>query len=99
MWPAVIAGSLGCYALKLLGLSVPEKVLANVRVRRVAELIPVALLGALILTQTFTSGRHLTLDARAAGLTVAIVCVWRRAPFLVVVVLATATAALLRAMS
>ena len=96
MWTAVLLGSFGCYALKLAGLSVPPRVLENPRIRRIAELLPIALLSALIGTQTFADGRSLSIDARFAGLLVAIVLVWRRAPFLVVVFGAAATAALLR---
>jgi branched-subunit amino acid transport protein len=96
MWAAVLVGSLGCYLLKLTGLSVPERVLEHPRVQRIAELLPIALLSALIGTQTFAEGRHLTVDARFAGLIVAVILVWRRAPFLVVVCGAATTAALLR---
>lgn len=99
MWIAIIAGSLGCYALKLAGLSVPDRVLSNRRVQRIAVLLPVALLSALIAMQTFGDGRHLVVDARLAGLVVAGIAVWRRAPFLVVVGAAAATAAALRALS
>jgi branched-subunit amino acid transport protein len=96
MWTALLLGSFGCYALKLAGLSVPPRVLENPRIQRIAELLPIALLAALIGTQTFADGRHLSIDARFAGLIVAVVLVWRRAPFLVVVFAAAATAALLR---
>jgi len=96
MWPAVIVASLGCYVIKLAGLSVPQKWLANRRVMHVANLLPVALLTALIATQTFTSGRHLQLDARAAGLLAAVIAVRFKAPFLVVVGVACLAAALVR---
>jgi hypothetical protein len=56
----------------------------------------VALLAALIATNTFSTGNHLVLDVRAAAIGVAVVAVLLRAPFLVVVVSAAATAALLR---
>ena len=72
MWTAVIVGSLGCYALKLAGLSVPPRVLDDPRLRRIAELLPIALLSALVGTQTFADGRHLSIDARFAGLVVAV---------------------------
>jgi hypothetical protein len=52
-----------------------------------------------IVTQAFADGRHLVVDARAAGLSVALVAVLLRAPVLVVVVLAAATAALARAVA
>jgi branched-subunit amino acid transport protein len=97
MWAAILAGSAGCYLLKLLGLSVPERVLAGPRVRRIAEALPVGLLAALIATQTFATGHDLTVDARAVGLVAAVIAVWRRAPFLVVVGAAAATTALARA--
>jgi branched-subunit amino acid transport protein len=96
MWEAIFIGSVGCYALKLTGLSVPERVLERPRVRRISELLPIAMLAALVATQTFAAGRHLEIDARFVGLIVAIVLVWRRAPFLVVVFGAAAAAALLR---
>jgi len=54
------------------------------------------LLAALIAVQTFSDGRSLVIDARAAGLAVAAVAVWRRWPFLVVVALAAVTTALVR---
>jgi len=46
--------------------------------------------------QTVISEHSYTLDARLAGLTVAAVAIWRRAPFVVVVLVAAATAALVR---
>jgi ABC-type enterochelin transport system permease subunit len=96
MWMAVLLGVAGCYAFKYAGLSVPQRFLADPRIQRIAALLPVALLAALIVIQTFTNGRHLVLDPRAAGLAAAFVAVFLRAPFLVVVAVACATTALLR---
>jgi len=95
-WAAVLIGAAACYLLKLLGLAVPQAVLDNARVRQVAALLPIALLSALIAVQTVSDGRALVLDARAAGLGVAVVAVLLRAPFLVVVVAACATTAVIR---
>jgi hypothetical protein len=95
-WTAVLLTAAGCFALKLLGWSVPARVLEHDRVRRTALLLPVALLAGLVVVQAFSTGRSLQLDARAAGLAVAVVAVVARAPFLAVVVLAALTAALLR---
>jgi branched-subunit amino acid transport protein AzlD len=97
MWSALLLGSLGCYVLKLLGLSVPPRVLAHERVRAIADLLPVALLSALLATQTFAVGHHLEIDARGIGLLAAAVLVWRRAPFLLVVAGAVVATALVRA--
>lgn len=96
IWPSLVAASVACYAIKLAGLSLPRRVLEDARIQRVVPLLPVALLAALIATSTFSTGRHLALDARAAALAVAAVAVVLRAPFLVVVAAGAATAALLR---
>ena len=62
-------------------------------------MLPVALLAALVAVQTFTTtGGTFVVDARAGALAVALVALALRAPFLLVVVLAAATAAGLRAL-
>ena len=96
MWAAILLAGLGCYLLKLGGLSVPRTALERPVVERVADLIPVALLSALIGVQVFGDGHHLTVDARLLGLVAAVVALLLRAPFIVVVVVAAATAALAR---
>ncbi len=96
IWLALLSGAAGCYLLKLAGLSVPDRVLDDERVRRVAALLPIALLAALAATQTLTDGRAVALDARAAAVAVALFAVLLRAPFLLVVAAAAATAALIR---
>lgn len=96
-WLAVLGCAVGCYALKLAGLSVPGHLLARPVVRRVADLIPVALLAALIATQVLAGpDRSLVLDARLVGLGAAVVALLLRAPFLVVVFAAALAAALVR---
>jgi branched-subunit amino acid transport protein len=96
IWTAVIAAGVGCYLLKLAGLSVPPRVLERPLVSRVADLIPVALLAALVAVQVLADGSRLVLDERIAGLGAAVVLLVLRAPFLVVVAGAALTAALLR---
>jgi uncharacterized membrane protein len=96
VWLAILLGSAGCYALKLAGLSVPRGALADARVRRVADLLPVALLATLVAVQVFTAGTRLTVDARAGGVAAALVAVLARAPFLVVVAVGVAATAALR---
>ena len=91
MWTALILASLGCYLLKLAGLSIPARVLAHPRVERVADLIPVALLAALVATQVWSAGQSLTIDARTAGIGFAVLAL-----LLVVVIGAAAVAATLR---
>jgi branched-subunit amino acid transport protein len=96
MWAAIIVTAVGCYALKLAGLSVPDRVLDRPLVRRMADLVPVALLSALVAVQTFSTDQSLTLDARLAGVAAGAAALLLRAPFLVVVAVAAVTTALLR---
>jgi membrane-associated phospholipid phosphatase len=96
IWAGLLVASAACYGLKLAGLSLPPRWLQDARIQRTVPLLPVALLAALIATQTFSSGQHLVLDVRAAALGVAVIAVLLRAPFLAVIVAAAATAALLR---
>jgi branched-subunit amino acid transport protein len=95
-WVAILGAGVGCYLLKLAGLSLPARVLEHPVAERVADLIPVALLAALVAVQVAADGTRLTVDARLAGLGAAVVALVLRAPFLVVVSVAAATAALLR---
>lgn len=96
MWTAILLACAGCYLLKLAGLSLPQRVLAHPTGERVADLIPVALLAALVSVQVVSDGRSLTVDARVLGLGFAVVALLLRAPFLVVVVGAAVVAALAR---
>jgi branched-subunit amino acid transport protein len=95
-WLGIVVAGVGCYLLKLAGLSVPERVLERPLVDRVADLLPVALLSALIAVQVVASGHDLVLDARLVGLGAAFVALLLRAPFIVVVLVAAASAALVR---
>jgi branched chain amino acid efflux pump len=66
------------------------------RVNSVVEVLAPAMLAALVVTQTVGGDRELVLDERLAGVVVGGVAVWLRAPLLVVMVLAAATAAVIR---
>lgn len=96
IWAAVIIGSLATYVEKLLGYLVPQQWLEQPTLRRLTGFLPVALLAALVAVQTFSTGMSLVIDARVAGLAAAIVALVLRAPFLVVVLVAAVTAAILR---
>lgn len=96
MWAAIIVTAVGCYALKLAGLSVPDQVLDRRFVRRLADLIPVALLSALVAVQALSTEQSLVVDARLAGVGAGVVALLCKAPFLVVVAVAALTTALLR---
>lgn len=99
MWAAILVTAAGCYLFKLAGLAVPQSVLARPLVRRIADLTPVALLAALVGTQTFSAGESLTVDARVVGLLAGAAALLLRAPFLAVVAVAAGAAALSRLLS
>jgi branched-subunit amino acid transport protein len=64
----------------------------------VVSLFAPALLAALVITQAFADGGRLVLDARAAGLGAGAVAAFLRAPLAVVIVVAAAATALVRAL-
>ena len=94
----MIGGSVLAYAMKLLGFALPAELLDRPRIRRVAGYLPIAMLAALVAVQTVAAGTSVMVDARLAGLAAAVVALLLRAPFLVVVLVAAATAAILRAL-
>lgn len=99
VWIAVAAAAVGCCLIKFLGLTVPAQVLEKPAVRRLAALLPLALLAALAAVQTFEGeGGALVLDARAAGLAAAAGALLLRAPFLLVIAAAVAVTAAVRAL-
>jgi branched chain amino acid efflux pump len=87
------------YGLKAAGPVLAGGLELGPRVRQSLELVAVPLLAALILVQALDGGKRLVIDARAPALVVAALLAWRRAPFLVVVLAAAGTAALLRSVA
>ncbi len=98
LWITVVLASLACFVLKLTGHLIPERWLADPRISRTATLVTAALLAALVTVQTLASGQSIVVDARLPALAVAALALAARAPFIVVVILAAATAAGLRAL-
>lgn len=98
VWIAIGATAVGCYLVKLGGLLVPAAALERPLVRRLAALLPVALLAALTAQQTFSTDGSLVLDAKAAGVAAAALALLLRAPFLLVVCAAVLVTAGVRAL-
>ncbi|NYF17329.1 hypothetical protein HDC37_002157 [Microbacterium sp. AK009] len=96
LWTAVLVASIICVALKAVGYLIPPKVLEAPRPARIADLLTVALLAALVAVQTLGAGQAIVVDARVPAVLVAAGLLLLRAPFLVVVAAAALTAALLR---
>lgn len=98
-WTLVLALAAGAFAFKVIGMFVVGRRSLPPAVDRCLALIPPALVTALVIKDTFSIGQHLQLDARAAGVGVAVVAVWRKAPFVVVIILAAGVTAAARAIS
>jgi branched-subunit amino acid transport protein len=95
-WAAILLLAAASYALKAAGTVLVGDREIRPPLRALLDLAPVPLLAALIVTQTVANAGAYAVDARLPALGVAALLVWRRAPFLVVVLAAAATAALLR---
>ena len=95
-WWAVLALCLSAYALKALGLVFAGRLRSTDAAGFPLDVLVVPVIAALIIVQTLDGGREITFDARMPAVLVAAVLIWRRAPIIVVVLAAGATAALLR---
>jgi branched-subunit amino acid transport protein len=96
LWSAVLISSALVYSWKFFGYLVPERFVSNPRIKELAALLTVALLAALVGIQTFVSSDGLSIDARVPAIVAAGVLFYLRVPFVVVVVVAAAVAALIR---
>jgi 4-azaleucine resistance transporter AzlC len=86
----------GAFPAAFVGMLWPQ--LRTVR-GRVAALIAAALIAAIVVKDTFSTGQDVDLDARAAGVVAAGVAAWRKAPIALVVVIGAAVTAAVRALA
>ncbi|WP_277452073.1 AzlD domain-containing protein [Janibacter sp. DB-40] len=98
LWVSVLAACALGFVTKYLGHLVPESLVDGRRRSRIIGLLPVALLAGLVVTQTVGGDERIVLDARLAAVALAVVLLWLRANFVIVVVAAAALAAGLRAL-
>jgi branched chain amino acid efflux pump len=95
-WLAIGVLAAGTYAMRLAGPLLRSRVALSEAVKRYLSLAAVALLAALIATAALVERGGFAGVARATGVLVGAVLAARRLPFVVVVVDAAATAALIR---
>ena len=99
-WTLVVLLGAGAFGFKVLGLVVIGDRPLPAVLERCLDLIPAALIAAIVVQGTFgLGGKHLQIDARAAGVGAAAVLAWRRSPFILVVVTGAAVTAVVRALS
>ncbi|MDQ4137312.1 MAG: AzlD domain-containing protein [Actinomycetota bacterium] len=96
IWNIVLIASITVLGLKLSGYLVPREFVERPTPARIVNLLTVALLAALVAVQTLGAGSGIAVDARVPALGVAAVLFALRVPFLVVIIAAAATAAMLR---
>ncbi len=96
-WTGILVLSAGSYLFKLAGMLAGDRFARTLA--PVAALLPAALFSALVVVMSVTDGTALSVDARVVGVVAGAVAVWRRAPFIVVVVAAMAATALVRLVS
>lgn len=95
-WTLVVVLFVGAYSFKATGLVLLGGRTLPPIIDRCLLLIPAAVVTALVVKDTFSNGQELVLDARAAGIAVAVVAAWRRAPLIVVIVAGALVTALVR---
>jgi len=96
LWTGILIASILVYSWKILGYLVPNSVLNNPVVSRVAGLLTVALLAALLGVQGLTGSGQIEFDARVPAIAVAALLLYFRAPFVVMVAASALVAGLLR---
>ncbi|WP_127793326.1 AzlD domain-containing protein [Agromyces sp. LHK192] len=96
-WHIILLASVATLSLKLAGHLVPAGFLERERPARIADLLTVALLAALIAVQTFAEGQQIVVDARLPAVIVAAALYALRVPFVIVVFAAAGVAAGIRA--
>jgi branched-subunit amino acid transport protein len=93
---AILALAVGTYTMRLSGVLLRERLELSDPLQRLLPMAAATLLTALAVTAALTEGGGFAGIARPAAVAVGAVLAWRRAPFVVVVVAAAVTAALLR---
>ncbi|MBL6275785.1 AzlD domain-containing protein [Micromonospora fiedleri] len=92
----IVALAVGTYAFRVSGVLLRDRLDLPTWARQLLPVAAAALLAALAATAALTEGTGFAGWARPTGVLVGVVLAWRRAPFVLVVVAAAGTTALLR---
>jgi branched-subunit amino acid transport protein len=93
---AILALAVGTYTMRLSGVLLRDRLELSGSLQRLLPMAAATLLAALAATAALTEGGGFAGLARPAGVAGGALLAWRRAPFVVVVIAAAGTAALLR---
>ncbi len=96
LWEWILLASALAYLTKLAGYLVPARWLENDHMTRIAGTLTIGLLASLTAMNALSAGQTLAIDARVAALVAAGIALWLRMPFLGVVIVGAASAALIR---
>ena len=94
LWAATLITSAICYLLKVLGYSIPNRILNHPRIQRINILIPVVLLSALVAVQTLSNKKEIIIDHRLAGVVAAALALRFKASFPIMMLIAALVSAL-----
>jgi len=97
-WPMLVALAAGVYGIRVLGVTTLGR-LVEQRLGPLVSLLPVTLFSALVALMTWEKAGELVLDARVVGVVAAAVAAWRKASMVVVILVAMAVTAGLRALA
>ncbi len=93
---ATLVLGIGTFAYRMVGPLLRTKVTLSPRMENLMAVSAVVLLAALVATSALIDGHEFAGFARPAGMAIGGLLAWRRAPFVLIVVAAAATAAGLR---
>ncbi len=93
-WSSLIFLSGGAYFFKLIGVVAGDRL--STKFESFTSFLPPALFSSIIVLTSVTDGSTLVLDARLVGVGVGAIAVWKKAPFIFVVLVAMASTAIWR---
>lgn len=96
LWTTILIASSVVAATKFIGFVLPARFTESPMVQHISDAVTVALLAALVVIQTAGAGSAIVVDARLVGVVVAGFLLWRKAPFIVVILVAALVAAGIR---
>ena len=99
IWMAILVSSGLIFLARIIGYNVPGSILAKERLQRITSLIPIVLLSALVGSQTMVKSGEVVIDHRLAGLLAGAIALRLKGSFLIVLVIAGLTGALVYSFS